>query len=135
MNVMVRKKPRRAQYVIAIIINGLMLFVFNNLLNWNVPVITPHFAEVLWAFNLSINATIVVNALYLVYDAGWFRHLTQIMLAILAFNSVYWLYAIFPFNLSYAIWGQGLRWALILAMFGNAIAVIVEVGKLISRKD
>ena len=132
---MPKRTARRAGYIIAIIVNVVLIYVFNNLVRWGVPFIKSRLNEILWAFYLSLVATIIANALYLIYDAGWFRHLTQMGLAVLAFNSVYQLYTVFPFDFKFAIWEQGLRLALILAMVGTVIAFVVELGKLIARKD
>ncbi len=135
MNAMVKKQSKCAGYIIAIIVNLILIYVFSNLVRWGVPFITSRLDEVLWAFYLSIGATIAVNALYIIYDAGWFRHLTQVMLAVFGFNSVYQLYTVFPFDLKNAFFEQALLLAFILAMVGTAIALVVELTKLIRGRN
>jgi hypothetical protein len=131
---MVKRAVRRTGYFIAIVVNIVLIYVFNNLVNWHVPFITERFSEVLWAFNLSIGATIIVNALYLIQDTGRFRHLTQMVLAVLGFNSVYQLYTVFPFVFNSTFWQTTWRLVLILASVGTAFGFVVELVKFIAGK-
>jgi len=127
-----QKKPG---YIVAIIVNVIMIFVFNNLLNWGVPFITSAFADVLWAINLSLNLTIAANVTYLFYDATWYRHLSQAFLNIIAIVMIYTVYNVFPFDESNTMAVQALRIALPFLVVALGIAFIVEVVKLLQGKE
>ena len=120
----------RTGYVIAILLNLLFLSVANNLLRWRVPFITAQWSLVLWAVNLSTVASILAYVLFLAFDPPWFKHLVQIGLNVFSLLVLYLTYMIFPFN-----FGGGLdtlvRFALIVALAGAAIAALVEMGALV----
>ncbi len=130
-----KKKSGKGGFIAAIIVNLILLFVFNSLLNWGVPFLTSSYSGVLWAINLSIGATIIANILFLVYDAGWFRHLARLILNVIALFVVFLIYSIFPFTFTAASWVYWVKIALIILMAGIGIAIIVEVFKLILRKN
>ncbi len=135
MNTMTKRETKQIGYAIAVVTNVIMWYVINNLLNWNIPFITPHFVDVIRAFNLSVGATAVANALFIIYDPGWFHHLVQMALNVLAFNAAYVLYTIFPFAFNNPIVHQVFRVALIFAMVGTAIAFITELVKLVTGRE
>lgn len=118
---------RRAGYIGAIVVNFIVLYVMHHLLVWGVPFVTPAFADVLWAIDLSIQATIVANLLYLFYDERWFRGLLQIGLTVIALLVAAILYARFPFDFGAASWNQLAQFGLLLVMFALVIATIVQV--------
>jgi hypothetical protein len=119
-------RARRAGYVGTIVVNAIMLYVAHHLLVWEVPFVTPAFADVLWAIDLSLWATIVANVLFLGYDAAWFRHLVQIGLSGIAFLVTTQLYAFFPFDFGAPAWNDGARLALVLVMAAIILAIIVQ---------
>jgi hypothetical protein len=91
-----------------------------------VPFVTSAFADVLWAVDLSMTTTILANAVYLAYDAPWFRDLTQLGLSGLAFVVAALLYAVFPFDLGAATWNDLGHLALLLVMVALVLAMIVQ---------
>jgi hypothetical protein len=121
-----RERSRRAGYVIAIIVNALLLYIAHHLLAWGVPFVTPGFGDVLWAVDLSMTTTIVTNAVHLAYDAPWFRDLTQLGLSGLAFVVAALLYAVFPFDFGAATWSDLGHLALLLVMLALVVAMIVQ---------
>ncbi|HHY00654.1 MAG TPA: hypothetical protein GX531_04690, partial [Methanothermobacter sp.] len=78
------KKVKKSEFVVAIIVNVILLYIVNNLLSWNFSFITSSFQDVLWIFNISICATIIANIIFLTYHPGWFRSLAKIVLNILS---------------------------------------------------
>lgn len=58
---------RNGEYVGAIIVSFIFLYIVNNLLNWHVYFITSAFNNVLWIINLSIAVNIIGNFLMLIY--------------------------------------------------------------------
>jgi hypothetical protein len=116
-------------YSIAIVLNAILLYVAHHLLAWGAPFLTPAFEEVLWAIDLSLGATIVANGAFMAYDAGWFRHLGETVLDLLALLSVYTIYRVFPFQFDDPWWYDGATLTLLLLMFAIVIATIVNAGK------
>ena len=131
---MKKERSKKSDYIISIIFNLVLLYVFNNLLNWHVYFVTNALNSVLWIINLSIIATIIVNALLLLYDPDWFRHFMKIFLNIFAFIAVYFLFTVFPFNFNNFYINWGLKILLIVGMIGIAIAIIEEIYLLITRR-
>jgi hypothetical protein len=129
-----RRRPGKTAYIFAIIINAVVLFVFNNFLKGHVPFLTDSFRDVLWAFDLSLGLTIAANALFLYYDPAWFRHLAQMVLNVFGFVAVYNLFLVFPFSFPDPL-QLAVKIALIAAMVGLGIAFIVEFIRLVLRKD
>lgn len=125
---------RNGEYVGAIIVSFIFLYIVNNLINWHVYFITSAFNDVLWIINLSIAVNIVGNFFMLIYRPEWFRHVTKIILNIVAFVAVYLVYIVFPFNFSNSFFNWAWAALLILAMIGIIIASIVEIYLLITGK-
>lgn len=126
---------RRFGYLVAILVNAAILFVVNNLLAWDVlPWLTEDFELVLPLMNASILANILANAIYVGYDAAWFKSLTQIGLAALGLAVAIRTFRVFPFDFSdYGFnWTALTRGVLILAMVGISIGIIAESVKLLT---
>lgn len=130
-----RSGARRVGYVVTIIVNFILLFVFNNLLNWRVPFLTESFVTPLLFFNASFAAGIIGNALFLIYDARWIRHIVQIILNVISFAAIYVLFNVFPFNFPSELWDLVAQIVLILTLVGISIGTIVEVVRLFMNKD
>jgi len=129
-----REKEQKSEYISAIIVSLIFLYVVNNLLNWHIYFITNAFNEVLWNINLSIIATIIGNGLLLLYSPERFRHLVKIIINIISFIAVYVVYRVFPFNFYNSFYNWGFNILLILALIGIAIATIVEIYLLVSGR-
>jgi hypothetical protein len=130
-----RKKPRKSEYVLAIIANFILFYILNNLLSWNVGFVTSSFQDCLLAINMSIAATVIGNILLFAYDPRWFRHLFQFAYDLFGLYAVYTLYRIFPFNFGQTFWNEAAKIALILGIIGVVIGLIVKLVKLILNKD
>jgi hypothetical protein len=126
------KEFKNSEFIGAIIANIVILYIVNNLLNWNIFFIAPTWVQVLFILNLSIVTNILANIGFLIYQRGWFRSLVQIVLNIIGFVVVYELYMVFPFVIQTEWIAIALKLLLILAMIGIIIATIVEVLRLIT---
>ena len=129
-----RRTERTTEYIIAIIVSLIFLYVFNNLLNWHIYFVTNALNEVLWIINLSLLATIIGNALLILYRAEWFRHLMKIIINIFNIIAVYLVYLVFPFNFNNSFLNWAINILLILIMIRIVIAIIVEFYHLITGK-
>ena len=119
--------------MVAIVVNVFLLIAANNLLAWDIfPFLTNDFERVLPILNVSLAAAIAVNLIYLAYDAGWFKSLTQIGLLAISLVVTVRLYQVFPFDFSaYEFgWETLAQWVLILAMVGVGIGVAAELVRL-----
>ncbi len=127
------KEVRTSEFIIAIVVNIIFFYIFNNLLNWHLNFITNTFQYVLWIINITLGFTIIVNVLYLFYHPKWLRDSLQIIINILGFLVVYFLYTVYPFNFSQIYISYGLKLVLILIMLGIIAATVYQVMQLILR--
>jgi hypothetical protein len=94
---------------------------------WGIPFITPAWSAVVWAVQLSLVASIVVNALLLAYDAKWFRRLCDAGTCATGLIAGYWLYVVFPFDFGSAFGDDIAHLMLLLILFGMAIGLVVSL--------
>ena len=123
---------RRFGYGVAVAVNIVMLWIVNNLLDWGWPSwLTDDFEQVLPIINVSIVATIVVNLVYIVYDATWFKSMLQVGLLVISLMVTIRLYRVFPFDFSaYSFnWEPVTRGILIFVCVGIGIGLIAELVK------
>ena len=132
-NFLKEKEPKSSEFIAAIVVNLIVLYIVNNLLSWNLSFITASFQDVIWIFNLSLSATIIANIIFLIYHPGWLRSIIRIILNILGFLVAYYLYTVFPFTFSNNLVTFSLEFALIVAMVVMVIVTIVEIVKFILR--
>lgn len=129
-----RRRPMSgAGYIVAIIVNAILLIVVNNLLAWDLlPFLTGEFGQVLWLIDISLLATIVVNIVYLGYDPGWFKSVCQIGLGGISMAVAIRMYQVFPFDFtgSQFDWTWIARFVLVLAVVGTGIGIFAELVKL-----
>lgn len=125
---------KRFGYFVAAVINGAMLFVANNLLEWGwFSWLTAEFEEVLPLVSLSLTANIVVNAIYIAYDDQWFKSLTQIGVTGIGIAVAIRMWSVFPFDFSEYdfAWGTMARFVIGIAIFGMVVGIIAETVKLV----
>lgn len=124
---------RRFGYVVAIVVNIVMLVIVNNILEWGwLSWLTDEWSDLAPMVSFSIIATIIVNAAYLAYDSAWFKSLTQVGLLVISLFVTIRIYQVFPFDFSAyeGNWEALARGVLIVAMVGIGIGLIVELVKL-----
>ena len=123
----------RPGYAMAIVVNVAVLFVANNLLEWDlIPFLTGDFTRVLWIIDVSLLATVVVNLAYLWYDPAWFKSMCQICLGGISMLVSTRMLQVFPFDFTgYQFdWEPVARFVMILAVIAVGIGIVVEVVKL-----
>ena len=121
---------RRAGRVATVVVNLVVMWVVNQLPEWEwPPFLTPEFEDLLPYINASIIATIVVNVVWLVRDPPVLEHLGQIVLNGFSFVAAVRTWQLFPFDFSrYSFdWELIARILIGLGLFGLAVATIVEV--------
>jgi hypothetical protein len=122
---------RLGGYSAELVVNAILLYVAHHLLQWGVPFLTPAFADVLWAIDLSLGATIVANAFFIAYDPDWFKHLCQAALNFFSLISTYTLYRVFPFDFEPVWWNDVVGVLLVVVMIATTIGVVVHLVKAI----
>ena len=130
-----REWGRTSGYIASIVIDMILLYVVQHLVDWNVPWITPAWSDVVWAVNLSLTASIVANALLLAYDRPWFHRLVEVITTALALVAAYWIYLVFPFDfgpqwtsLAYLVFAAVL-FGLVIAVLVLSVLAIVELAR------
>lgn len=119
-----REWARSIGYISSIVIDMILLYVVQHLLDWNVPWITASWSDVLWAVNLSLTVSIVANAFRLAYDRPWFHKLAEVVTTAVALVAAYWMYLVFPFDFG-PEWAPLAHVVMLVALFGLAIAMVV----------
>lgn len=134
------KKPKASRgarqfgYLVGVGVGAAMLYVANHLLEWGwFSWLTEDFERVLPILNVSIWAGIVCNVLYFLYDAEWFKLLTQIPQLVISGLVGFRMLAVFPFDFSaYEFaWDTVARWCIVLPLVGIGIALVVVTIRLI----
>jgi hypothetical protein len=127
---------RRSEYLVALIVNAAMIFVVLNLLDWGVlPFLTIDFTLLVPLIVMSLVASIVANAIYLVYDPAWFKTLCQVGISVISLVVAIRTYQVFPFDFT----GYGESWTsvtriiVVVAMVGSAISILAESVRLLAR--
>jgi hypothetical protein len=122
---------KQIDHVVSVIVSIILLMVFNTLPVWNIPFLTGSYIKCLWAIDLSIGSTIIVNFVFLFYEKEWFRHFMQIFLDIFALIAAIVLYYVFPFSFSSKVWENTASIALIIIMVITGISIVYEISKTI----
>ncbi len=125
---------RRIGYGVAVVFNLIFLVIVNNILEWGwVSWLTEDFETLLPIINLSLWASVVVNLVYILYDTKWFKTLCETGLVTISLLVAIRTWQVFPFDFSeYSFdWETAARTILVLAIVGMAIALVVNVVRLI----
>lgn len=130
-NTSASRAARTFGYLVAIAANGVIWFIVNNLLNWNVPFVTDSLTACLWAINLSIAVTIISQIILIVYDPDWLRHLLQGVTNIFAMVSLIVFYQIFPLALPTQVLDQIVRWGLVIILIIMPLVTLIELVRMV----
>lgn len=130
-NIFKDKKEKKTDFVVAIVVNIIIWYIANNILNWNISFITPEFNQVLGILNVLILSTIGANIIFLAYYRGWLHNLLKIILNVLGLLVASAFYQVFPFSFSQEIYTWGVLLALILAMVVYILMIFIEIIKFI----
>lgn len=127
-------RGRRGGYVVAVLVNALMLYAVNRWPGWeSLGFLTGRTPEVLGLVNASILVNLVANLAYLGHDGPRFRALGDLAGTAVGLAAVVRIWRVFPFDFG----ASGLDWALTVhillgvAIFGSAIGLLVALGRLL----
>ncbi len=125
------RRQKEFESVITIIVNLIFLYMVNNVLSWNLPILAQEFSQVIWAFNLSIIVTIVVHILYLFAYSVRLGNAGELLQNLLGVLVLYLLYRVFPFAFSNSTLEAIMHIGLLLALVISALVVIFRFFKLL----
>ena len=117
---------RQFGYIVSAAINFALIFVANNLLNWNIPFLTKDFSQCLWAIRLSLGVIIFINLIFIFFDRKWFKHLMQAFGNVFAFISGFIFRQVFPLNLSEGM-ARIVNFALIFILAAIVLSTMIEL--------
>jgi len=127
------KEFKNSEFIGAIIINLILLYVINNILSWKLSFILASFKYVIPILNIVIVTSIILNFLYLVYKKEWFWSLSQAALNLINYIMLSTVYRIFPFHFKNIYIYYMFRGLLIVAMlvtltaiFGHSLKFILK---------
>ena len=129
-----RRAGRRIGYAVAILVNLLVYGFINTWPGWeSFDFVTPAAADVVPLVNLSIGVTILVNVVYLFADGRRLKALGEMAANLVTMIASIAVLRVFPFDFSqYAFpWEFLTRFVLVIAVVGAAIAVLVNLYRLI----
>ncbi|HVB43344.1 MAG TPA: hypothetical protein VNF47_11655 [Streptosporangiaceae bacterium] len=126
---------RRLGYIVAIIVNGALLYIINVWPGWQAAsILTSATRQVLGLVNLVVAAGVAVNVLYLAHDPPWLRSLGDLVTAAIGLAAAIRIWQVFPFDFhGSTAWSVVVRTVLVLAMVGSAIAIVVQLVSLARR--
>ncbi len=127
---------RRFGYFIAAAINGALIYVVHNVLEWGWPPwITAEWEDVLGLLTLSLVVAVAVNLAWIAYDPAWIKSAGNLVESIISLWVTIRILQVFPFDFSpYDFnWEGVVRAVLIFALIGVSVAILVESIKLIAR--
>lgn len=119
-----KKRSKRGEYIGNIIVNLIILYVFNSLPYWHLNFLTSDYTKVLPFANWSIEVTILVNIFYLFYSDYWFRKLSQCITNVLSIIFLRAFYIYFPIIFP-APFTSLIRFCLSLSIFIIMIITVV----------
>ena len=126
---------KRVGYLVAAAINGVLLWVAHQLLDWGWPAfLTDDFELVLGLVTASFVASIVANLALAVHHRGRFRALADLVTAAFALAVGLRLWEVFPFDFTGTTtdWSGPVRVALGVGIAATGIAIVANLVKLIT---
>lgn len=125
------KNEKWYDYLFAIIINLILLYIANNILYWNLSFIAISFTDVLWAVNLSLIVAIIANVSFVLYDPPWFKIVAKILMSLTALVAAFTILSVFPFVINQFIIAVGLKILIIIGILAAVISIIFQIMRIV----
>ena len=93
-----RQWGRTSGYLVSIVIDVILLYAAQHLLDWGLPWITSEWSDVVWVVSLSLTVSIIGNALLLAYDELWFHRIVDFVATAAALLAGYGIYRVLRFD-------------------------------------
>lgn len=123
-------RGRRAGYVVAILLNALMLYAVNRWPGWeSLGFLTDRTPEVLGLVNASMLVSLVANVAYLWRDGPRVRALGDLVGTLVGAAAMVRIWQVFPFDFDTTAvpWDLVARWVIGVGIFGCIVAIIVAL--------
>ena len=125
---------------IGYLISAVMQIIFITVINKYYPemkFLTSDFSKFLWAFNVAVFVSVMVDIILIFYDAYRFKAFLGLFKNIFSWRAFYILYVTFPFDFSKTDYSQGkitVKTVIIIILAGVSIGIIVDFFKLVLGK-
>jgi predicted membrane protein len=133
-----RRRPgpgtRRVGYVVAVVVNAVMLYAVNRWPGWDaVPFLTEDAATVIGWVNASILVSLFANLVYLARDPRWLKALGDLLTTGVGLVVMVRIWEVFPFDFgdSRLDWALVIRILLVVGIVGSAIGIIVAIASFV----
>ncbi len=118
---------RRAGYVIAIVVNAVLLWLVDVSPGWQaVPFLTPQTEQVIGLVTLSLVVSVAVNVVYIAADPPGLRAAGEVVTALVGVVVALRVWQVFPFDVSDG-WRVAFHVLLALAIGGGIIGALSQV--------
>lgn len=124
-------------YGIAIGLSALLLYVVQNLEEWDVlPFLTDEFGEVVPWISASLILGILAYTAYIAFDDRTVRSIGELLTDLVAIAVTWKVFSVFPFDFTaYDFpWEVLTRFVLIVAIVGSAVGAVTQVVNLINPR-
>jgi hypothetical protein len=127
---------RRAGYVVAMLVNAVLLYLINVAPGWEVvPFLTADLTLVLGIINASLIASLVVNLVYVVADPPRIRAAGDLVTLSIGIAAMARLWSVFPFDFGDATgWETVTRTLLVIGIVGSGIGILVALVQLVTGR-
>lgn len=132
-----RASARRTGYIVALVINGAVLYAVNVWPGWQaLPFLTDETAQVLGLVNLSLIVGMFTNAVYVIVDSPRVKALGDLLVLGIGLAILVVVWQVFPFAFPAGFdWTLVVRILIVLSMVGSIIAIIVQLMILVTGKS
>jgi hypothetical protein len=120
---------RRIGYIVSIVVMIVVIYVLRHLRQWGVTFLNEDFENALFYIELSIYVSIAANALFILYDHRWFKHLLQGIANIFSALALIMIYVIFPFDIESDTWVKWIKIALLILFGLSVLGTLAELIK------
>lgn len=128
----VARGARRFGYGVAVVINLVLIWVVQNIVEWDViPFLTEEFAEVVPITTFSLVVSALFNLVFMIRDTGRLKSAMDLMSTAVAFAVVVRTYQVFPFEFQSEFWDGTAHVLMVIVMVALVAAVIAQLVQLI----
>ena len=125
---------RRVGYLVAVLVQSVLLFVINVSPGWEaLPILTADAALVIGLINASLTVSIVANLSYVGYHAPWWRAFGDIVTTTVGLAVLLRLWQVFPFDFGAGSvdWALVSRVVLVIAVCASVLGILVQLVTLV----
>ena len=127
---------RRFGYVVAVLVNAVLLFLMLVAPGWEaVPILTGDTERVIPWIGASCGVGIIANLVFLARDPVWLKAAGDLVTTIVGLLATWRVWQVFPFDFSDTVdAGPLIRVLLVVALAGGVIGVVAAVGAIVKDR-